>query len=251
MSTIPEQARSGSDVEIPTRSGSGHEARWERHNQERQTRILTAAVELLEEGPAGADIPVKLIAQRAGLAKSVVYRQFSGRDDLDCRIRAHMIDEFVRTLEARLDISSGSVAEILERTIRAAVDWMSDHPRLNEFARTGPVDGTADGDAVSTLKVRMALRARELISSIAAAIGVDDGAFATVPFAVVTMIEGTLTQWVRDPAPTRDRDQIVADLAGYVWFVLDGVARSVGVGIDPSAELTAVVAGLAGGAATG
>ncbi|MFD4292602.1 TetR/AcrR family transcriptional regulator [Rhodococcus sp. NPDC058505] len=238
------------DADAPAeRTGSGHEARWERHNRERQTRILRAAVELLEEAPPGADIPVKLIAQRAGLAKSVVYRQFSGRDDLDCRIRAHMIDEFIRTLEARLDISSGSVAQILERTIRAAVDWMSDHPRLNEFARTGPVDRAAGVDAVSTLTARMAARSHDLIASIAAAIGVDDGAFATVPFAVVTMVEGTLTQWVRDPAPTRDRDQIVADLAGYAWFVLDGVARSVGVVLDPSAELREVIARLAVGAA--
>ncbi|MFD9223758.1 hypothetical protein ACFWDI_28085 [Streptomyces sp. NPDC060064] len=44
--------------------------RWERHNLERQNQIWAAAVELLEEGPAGAWIPFKHIAERSGLAKS-------------------------------------------------------------------------------------------------------------------------------------------------------------------------------------
>ncbi|MFC7450755.1 TetR/AcrR family transcriptional regulator [Rhodococcus daqingensis] len=229
-----------------SRSPSGHEARWEQHNLERQTRILEAAVAMLEERPAGADIPVQEIAKRAGLAKSVVYRQFDGRDDLDCRIRAHLVDEFSRTLDAELDISTGSVEEILVRTIRAVADWMTDHPRLNEFARTGPTVRGADIDAVSSLKMRMSVRARELIASIATLIDVDDSAFDSVPFAVVTMVEGTLTQWATDPEPTRDRSQIVADLARLAWFVLDGAARSAGVTVDPTAELSAVIARLSG-----
>ncbi|MGW6376319.1 TetR/AcrR family transcriptional regulator [Rhodococcus sp. NPDC055112] len=232
-----------------SRAASGHEARWEQHNLERQTRILEAAVAMLEESPVGADIPVQQIATRAGLAKSVVYRQFDGREDLDCRIRAHLVDEFSRNLDAQLDISTGSVEEILVRTIRAVADWMTDHPRLNEFARTGPIAPGADIDAVSSLKVRMSDRARELISSIAMLIDVDDSAFDSVPFAVVTMVEGTLTQWVSDPGPTRDRSEIVADLARLAWFVLDGAARSAGVTVDPTAELSAVIAQLSGQAA--
>ncbi|MFD4182497.1 TetR/AcrR family transcriptional regulator [Rhodococcus sp. NPDC058514] len=227
-------------------SPSGHEARWEQHNLERQTRILEAAVAMIEEGPAGADIPVQQIAKRAGLAKSVVYRQFDGREDLDCRIRSHLIDEFSRTLDAQLDISTGSVEEILVRTIRAVADWMTDHPRLNEFARTGPIAPEADIDAVSSLKARMSVRARELISSIATQIDVDDSAFDSVPLAVVTMVEGTLTQWVSDPTPARDREEIVADLARFAWFVLDGAARSAGVTVDPKADLVSVIAQLSG-----
>ncbi|MFF4232015.1 hypothetical protein [Streptomyces sp. NPDC001820] len=38
---------------------TGHDARRERHSLEQQNRILAASVDLLEEGPAGAEIPVK------------------------------------------------------------------------------------------------------------------------------------------------------------------------------------------------
>ncbi|MFE2432704.1 hypothetical protein ACFXJ5_39110 [Streptomyces sp. NPDC059373] len=56
-------------------NGDGHDTRWERHNVERQNRILAAAVELLEVGPAGAEIPGQYIAGEVGLAKSALRRE--------------------------------------------------------------------------------------------------------------------------------------------------------------------------------
>ena len=226
---------------------SGHEARWEQHNSERRSRILLAAVELLEEAPAGTDVSVRQISARAGLAKSVVYRQFEGREDLDRRIRSHLIDEFSRTLEDRLDISHGSFEEIIVRTIRAVADWMVDHPRLDEFARTGPTrEGPPDVDAVTALKLRMSQRAQEVLTSIAGQVGIDigDGIFDTLPFALVTMVEGTLRHWVHNPTPVRSREQIVDELATLTRYALDGAIRSVGLTVDPRTELTELIAQL-------
>ncbi|MFC4607404.1 hypothetical protein ACFO9E_06190 [Streptomyces maoxianensis] len=49
----------GHSARYARRMPTGHDARRERHNLERQNRILAAAVDLLEEGPAGTEIPVK------------------------------------------------------------------------------------------------------------------------------------------------------------------------------------------------
>ncbi|WP_369023964.1 TetR/AcrR family transcriptional regulator [Nocardia cyriacigeorgica] len=221
---------------------SGYEARWERHNSERQLTILRAAVELLEESPPGADIAVHRIAKRAGVAKSVVYRQFSGREELDRRIRSYLIDDFAAELDEQLDMSTGSVREILTRTIRAVADWMSDHPRLTEFARTGPPFGGEDTvDAVASLKLRIAARGRELIATVAQLMGTDSAPFESVPFAVVTMVEGVLSAWVADPAPDRTRAQVVDELATITWFVLDGAARTSGIQVDPDRELASIL----------
>ena len=74
-------------------------------------------------------------------------------------------------------------------------------------------------------------------------IGLSSAALADrVPLAVVTMVEGTLTHWVRDPAPERDRAEIVSDLATYAWFVIDGAARSVNLAVDPDAQLVDAIA---------
>ncbi|WP_030169330.1 TetR/AcrR family transcriptional regulator [Spirillospora albida] len=227
-------------------SGTGHQARWERHNSVRQTRILEAAVELLEENPSGARIPMQQIAARAGLAKSVVYRQFADRDDLDRRIRSYLVDVFAGELFTKLDITDGSIEEILNRTIHTVADWMAEHPRLHEFMRSGPTHEDASVDAVSSLKARMAARARAIITAVSKTIDVDDSGFESLTLAIVTMVEGMLTQWVRDPAPAKTRSEIVAELATYAWYMLDGAARSLGLVLDPRAELLAVIGQLAG-----
>jgi AcrR family transcriptional regulator len=116
---------------------TGREARWERHNSERQKRILTSAVELIEERAAGAEVSVQQIADRAGLAKSVVYRQFSGRDDLDRRVRAFVLGQFAAALDASMSISVGTLDQILTRTISAVAEWITEHPRIHEFMGTG------------------------------------------------------------------------------------------------------------------
>lgn len=246
LSTLPGMSVASSRSRIPGEI-NGYEARWEQHNTERQLRILRAAVELLEEKPLGADVPVRQIAERAGVAKSVVYRQFSGREDLDRRIRSYLIDELGAVLDAQLDVSSGSVREIITRTVRAVADWMGDHPHLAAFARTGPPVGGPDSvDAISSLKIRIAARSRELIDAIARIMEVESAALEPVPFAVVTMVEGVLAAWVADPEPSRTRAEMVADLSGYAWYILDGAARTVGVTVDPDRELAQVVAGLRG-----
>ncbi|MFB4306106.1 TetR family transcriptional regulator [Actinomadura sp. GTD37] len=223
-------------------SGSGYRARWEEHNSARQLMILRAAVELLEETPPGTRIPVQRIAERAGLAKSVVYRRFGDRDDLDRRIRSYLVDDFASVLSAKLDISHGSVEEILGRSIDTVAGWMSEHPRLHDFMRQGPTHYDDAGvDAVSSLRGRIALRAREVIGAFLASFDLDDGGLESLPLAIVTMVEGMLTQWVRDPAPGRTRPEIVADLTAYAWFMLDGAARSLGLVIDPATELRTVV----------
>ena len=222
---------------------SGYEARWQQHNAERRTQILRAAVEVIESSPPGAEISVQSIAKRAGVAKSVVYRQFSGKDELERRIRSYLIDDFAAELDAKLDVTNGSLRQILTRSVQAVADWMADHQRLNAFARRGPaVDGTLD--ATGELKRRIAGRGAEIISSITDALGVDGAAFEPVPFAVATMVEGTLASWLAETPPTRTRAEMVSALADLIWYVLDGAARSAGLVLDPDAELAAVLEAL-------
>lgn len=234
----------------PVRVLTGHEARWERHNSARQIRIVESAVALLDETPPGTEIPVQSIAQRAGLAKSVVYRQFEGREDLDRRIRSYLLQDFDTTISSQLDVSRGSINDIATRTIRAVLDWMTDYPHRYEFMGSGPTDEDLAVDAVSTVKVRMEQRVRGVLIPVTELLGIDYSPFESVTYAVVTMVEGTLSRWLRettgDAEPVRNRTEIVEDLANYVWYVLDGAGRSVGVSLDPQTELMAAIAELSG-----
>ncbi|WP_019200345.1 TetR/AcrR family transcriptional regulator [Tsukamurella sp. 1534] len=227
--------------------GSGYELRWRAHNSERRDRILRAAAELVEESAPGAPISVQRIAERAGLVKSVVYRQFKSKDDLTRGLRGYVVDEFAGELVADLDISIGSLRAILRRAIASAAAWMQENPRLVDLIRSGPTDGAGDWpDAMSELKHRVVSRANETIDGVAAATGLSAEAFARVPFVVFTMVEATLTGWVRGEEAIRDqtREEVVESLTDITWFVLDGAARGLGVQVDPDAELTVALSEL-------
>ncbi|WP_078310677.1 MULTISPECIES: TetR/AcrR family transcriptional regulator [unclassified Mycobacterium] len=234
------------DTNAKERSLTGHEARWERHNSARQTRIVESAVALLDETPPGTEIPVQSIAKRAELAKSVVYRQFEGREDLDRRIRSYLMEDFDTTISSQLDVTRGSINDIATRTIRAVLDWMTDYPHRYEFMGSGTTDEDPAVDAVSTVKVRMEQRVRGVLIPITELLGIDYSPFESVTYAVVTMVEGTLSRWLRETDPVRSRTEIVDDLANYVWYVLDGAGRSMGVSLDPQTELMAAIAELSG-----
>lgn len=177
------------DTDAQERSLTGHEARWERHNSARQTRIVESAVALLDESAPGTEIPVQSIAKRAGLAKSVVYRQFEGREDLDRRIRSYLLEDFDTTISSQLDVNSGSIIDIATRTIRAVLDWMTDYPHRYEFMRSGATDDDPAVDAISTVKVRMEQRVRGVLIPITEMLGIDYSPFESVTYAVVTMVE--------------------------------------------------------------
>ncbi|MEV6390645.1 TetR/AcrR family transcriptional regulator [Nocardia xishanensis] len=224
----------------------GRQARWQPHNDRRRERIVTALIELIEETPMGVEVPMQQITERSGLSKSVVYRQFSGRDELDRRTRTAIGDRFTDDIDIALDISEGSIRVILRRTIAAVVDWIDSHPRLYDFLRHGPALGDpGDVDAVSSLKDRIAGRTRLLVSGLAGVVGVvDEAAADTMTFAIVSMTEATVSRWARDRDRAMGRDELVAELAGYAWSVLDGVARAHRLTLDPDEPLLAALARL-------
>ncbi|MBF6210486.1 TetR/AcrR family transcriptional regulator [Nocardia puris] len=225
----------------------GRQARWQPHNDRRRERIVTALIELIEETPLGVEVPMQRITERAGLSKSVVYRQFSGRDDLDRRTRTAIGDQFTDDIDTALDISDGSIRAILHRTIGAVVDWIDRHARLYDFLRRGPALGDPDDvDAASSLKDRIAARTRQLVSGLAGVIGVVDEPVAdTMTFAIVSMTEATVSRWARSPDRAMDRDTLVGELSAYAWSVIDGVARAHRLALDPDEPLLAVLSRLA------
>jgi AcrR family transcriptional regulator len=228
--------------------GSGYELRWQAHNSERRELILRAAAELVEESDSDAPISVQRIADRAGLVKSVVYRQFKGKDDLTRSLRGYVVESFAAELEVDLDISTGSLRSILHRAISSAAQWMQNNPRLVDLLRSGPTDHGPQGptDAIGELKERIVSRGQQTINDIATAAELDGAVFTRVPFVIFTMVEATLTSWVRGERSIRDqsRAELVASLTDITWFVLDGAARSIGLIVDPDADFSAVIATL-------
>ena len=116
----------------------GRQSRWDRHNEERRVAILEAAIVAIEEAPVGGEVSVADIAARAGLSRTVLYRHFDDRADLDLAIRGRIFEHLQEVLLPRVTLD-GTPLEIIRRIVGGYVDWASAHPALHRVVQQQPL----------------------------------------------------------------------------------------------------------------
>jgi len=223
----------------------GRQLRWDRHNQARRQTILDAAVAVLEESPPGEHIHVQQIAARAGLSRTVVYRHFADRADLDRAVQGVILDSLAGELlpEVTLD---GTIEQIIRRIVGTYVRWTVAHPSLHRFAEHD-VPGTAGASALEVAVVRIARQVEELIEVGAEQLGVelpDDDAAALDPlvFGLVGAVFSATRRWLARPERRPDPDAFVTLVSDSVWHIIDGHARRLGLELDPHVGVEALFA---------
>jgi len=212
----------------------GRQTRWRAHNEERRRLVVDAAIEVIEAAEPGAELHVQQVAQRAGLSRSVVYRLFSDRAELDRAIQARILDEVLGRLTPALDLQ-GSLHEIVERTIRAYVEWALAHPALHRMA-----DHDTASDGHGPLEERLssiAERIRELLMTSLAIMGGDlddrdQKAAEVLIFGLVSGVFGAVRRWVLDPGPVSAGalSQLLTRTLVSAFMVH---ADALGIAIDP------------------
>lgn len=222
--------------------------RWKEHNSARQAQILAAAVALIEQHDPGAEVSIQQIAARAGLARSVVYRQFENREDLDTQVREYILARYVAEFESKLVLDPAKTAEesILE-VIRAVVAWAAEHPKLYRFGQTGPVRGPASGESTAAIaRHRLAESLWQRFSSWTSMLGIDVTPFHPLVYGVIGMVEGVITQYIDAPADSGrpEQETIARLLTSSVWFLFAGHASDLGYQFDRSANIAAVLSEL-------
>lgn len=225
----------------------GRQLRWADHNQERRQHVLQAAIGLLEEQPAGSELRVQQIAERAGLVRTVVYRLFSNRMDLNRAVQLHIVGMIREVLDREI-VLAGGIQEIIERIVGAYVDWVSQHPQLHDMAQRalgdgepGELDRAVDelGNDISTLfQAGATMLGHEL----------DDEQLTVLDLLVVGLlgqVRGSVNQWVRRPERRVEARTLTVMLSRWIWYQIDGQAREMGVELDPTVPLDSLAADLA------
>ncbi len=229
---------------IPGRSGSSSNARWDKHNSERRTKILDAAVELIEESAAGVEVSVKDIADRAGLARSVVYRQFEDKDDLDAQVRTFVISRFMDNFESAL-VLEGRIDDVILAVMTKVVDEAADHPRLYYLVQTGTARGAEPGDnAMATLRSRIADTLWRRLAPFTGMLGIDSRTTEPMAYGIAAMVEGIIARCIYTPAADFDRAEVARLVTDATWYLLDGNARARGIEIDQYSDVSATLIGL-------
>lgn len=214
------------------KSPDGRQARWDQHNQERRQVILDAAIAVVEAAEPGAEIHVQQIAERAGLNRSVVYRHFADRADLDHAILAEIVEGVMERLLPALTLD-GSVRQIIDRIVIAYVDWAAAHPALHRL-----VDHASIGGALEQGLDRVASLIIEVLETAIPMLGLDldeadADAIDPLAYALVGAAFSAVRRWVSREPRRPDAADLAAMLSDSVWLILDGHARRLGAEIDP------------------
>ncbi|WP_194832056.1 TetR/AcrR family transcriptional regulator [Nocardia sp. XZ_19_369] len=228
--------------------------RWDEHNSTRQAQILAAAVALIEEHGPTAEVSIQQIAERAGLARSVVYRQFDNREDLDARVREYILDHYVAEVEALFVLDPTKTAEeLFHEIMRRVVSWAAEHPNLYQFGQNGPVHGHAAGETSLTIgRHRVAESLWQQFSSWTTMLAIDVAPYRPLVYGLVGLVEGIVTQYIGTPpgAERPDQETIARMLTSSAWHLFAGHAADRGYHFDRSANIAETLAELFADAAT-
>lgn len=210
----------------------GRSTRWDPHRLERRSAIITAAVAAIEQ--YGPDALTGQIAERAGVPRTHVYRHFDGKQALDLAVSGHVATELGQHLRAGLN-RPGSPRQIISSSIQAHLTWIEAHPNLYRFLAQHAYAVAATGSPTDDAKAVFAAELTTLLQGYMTRLGLDPGPAERVIVGVVAMVDATAIWWLEH----RDvpRAELTAALTDQVWLVIDSMARSLGLTLDPDRVL--------------
>lgn len=219
-------------------------ARWDEHNASRKAVIVDAAIAAIEAAPDGAEPSVQDIAQRAGLVRTVIYRHFDGRDDLNRTVQRRLVGDMYDAITAGLSLE-GTIPEIIKRTVAAYVGWVAENPKLYLAATRDLGDGKPSEAAIGIDNL-----ARNVMSVVRFAAGlinqdvvIDPNLLEPMVYGVIAQARGMIEHWARTPEGSLSKGLVVAALSRAIWFQIHGLAGDLGVTLTEDLELRELFTG--------
>lgn len=226
---------------VVSRRVKSTEGRWADRNAERQRAVIEALIELVEESEPRAEISFQDIADRAGISRTVLYRHFSDRMDLDNQAREHVVEMYLDAVMPVLDPAE-TVRETVSIAVNNYVNLVAEHPRLYQWMELASHEGFTGSTAVISAKDAIARQISSFITPIAALLGQTDPGLDVAVFAMVSMIDGAVTRWLRDTPEGWDAAGVARMLTDSFLILLEGHARLRGVTIDVDVPIDDLVA---------
>ncbi|WP_290059999.1 TetR/AcrR family transcriptional regulator [Amycolatopsis solani] len=204
----------------------GRAARWAGQQERRRAEFVDAALAAIAEH--GPEVSTEQIAERAGVARTRLYRHFADAADLQ-RAIAERAAELVTAELAPLWHPSGSPHEMITAVISTHLRWLTEHESLHRYL-TRAVPATPD------VRGTIARHLSGLFSGYLTAFGLDPAPADTIAFGLVGYVESATTRWLDHPGAL-SLPQLTDQLTGTIWAMLDHTLKAGGVDLDPDRPL--------------
>jgi AcrR family transcriptional regulator len=225
----------------------GRQVRWQQHNQQRRQAIVDAAVTVLESQPPGDEVQVQSVADQAGLSRTVIYRHFEDRADLDRAVQRAICEQIGTVLLSAL-AENGKPPEIVANVIGAFVRWTVEHPSLFWFADRDLADWGPS--PIAEAMEQIAAGVEDIMSTVVVALGVelsanDIAGLEPWVFAMIGGIFAGVRRWLGRPIRNPSVDDFIAMMAEVIWLQINGMALSRGISLPdlPVADLLSPLSG--------
>lgn len=225
---------------VSTGSVDGRDRRWDDHRQERRERLLSAAVTLIDR--EGGDVGVAAIAAEAGIPRSVVYKLFRDREDLDEQIRVRIIREATETL-APLLVPRGTLREMVRVAAKTYVDWVTAHANLHRFIGTGSTTRPTPGSpSIAGGKAAFAQNVADLVLVLLKRLDpdakVNRGSAENLAFALTGVTDSVVNRWLVAGRSRSTKRELIQFLTEASCGVIVGAAAVAGVQLDLDAPVS-------------
>lgn len=220
----------------------GRQSRWDRHNLQRRQRIIDAAIKATEAHEPGAEVNVSEIAEIAGLSRTVIYRHFNDRAELDLAVQSAILDGLWDLILPAVTLE-GTVPQMLERGVGAYVNWAVAHPSLHwladhDFSESGPLEqGLVRVSAQITTLLTLALELLEIDLTAS-----ERDAMDPMIFGLLGAVFGAVRRWLFRPGRVLSPEALITLTSRSLWFAIQGHARGIGLELDPDTTIQEILA---------
>lgn len=232
--------RIGSIFRMPTDVADdqtdGRTTRWDSHKAHRRDLILDAAMLVIDQ--VGPDAGVNDIAERAGLPRSVVYRIFKDRGDLDEQLRTRIVERLMQDLRPALALE-GAIGDAIDRVVGTYVGWIVKFPHLHQFLGTGsPKQRTAGSRVVTGTRTAIAVELSGVFEDVLRKQERTTELAEPLAFGLVGLMDASVNRWLSKSQSKITAEQMSDFLALSIRQLIEVNLRTLGVDLDPETELT-------------
>ncbi|MCX6399156.1 MAG: TetR/AcrR family transcriptional regulator [Propionibacteriales bacterium] len=207
----------------------GRKRRWQEHNAARRQAIIDAAITVLTRDIApGEELSVQQIADEASVHRTVLYRYFEDRTDLDLSIQREVCMRATDPLLAAVTLE-GTPREIVHRIVGAYVNWAVTNMALMRFAER-EVAG-APSKPLDDAITQFAAMVEEVIGAFIEILGIEmseDDRDSLTPWVFLLVGGGmaAVRNWTSRTQLRPAAPQFTALLAEVTWLQVEGLAKT-------------------------
>lgn len=169
----------------------GRSSRWDSHRQTRRVELIESAIEAIEaEGP---DVRIEQIAERAGLARPLLYRHFEDRSGLQSAIISYATNSLLETLSPQLRPEAVAPGQLIKPALATYFAWVGAHPNLSRYCLRH-----SDAASVESLRTVIAQQLSAIFSVFFGEFGMTSVAASFLATGIAGLTEANAMWWLED-----------------------------------------------------